>query len=83
MFLIIGKNYIEQLELNTWKKISTLYIGDLIEFSNKKENEDEDKNEDKKENEDEDENEDITIIGNNKELYMFKNMEIFKFENKQ
>ena len=74
MFLIIGKNYIEQLELNTWRRISKLYLGDLIEFSNENK---------KGYEEDENEKEDITIIGNNKELYMFKNMEIFKFENKQ
>ena len=57
MILLIGKNSIEQLELNTWKRVSKL-IDDEFNFEDK----------------------DISIVGNNHELYMFDKEDIYKFE---
>ena len=64
IFLVISDNYIEQLELNTWKKISKVIYRDKL--LNKKEKNDND-------------NKSI-IVGNNKELYMFQKGEIYRFE---
>ena len=57
MLLLIGRNSIEQLELNTWKKVSK-YFNTIYDF--------------KKDN--------CKIIGNNKELYLFEEDKIYKFE---
>ena len=57
IFLLIGNNSIEQLELNTWKRVSKYINRDLFDFPKKNQ----------------------IIIGNNKELYLFENGEIYKF----
>ena len=58
MLLVIGDHSIEQLELNTWKRISKLSNSDILDFENRK----------------------MILIGNNNELYIFQNGEIYKFE---
>ena len=62
MILLIGKHSIEQLELNTWKRVSKLMDRELFNFE---------ENENKKKD---------IIVGNNNELYLFKNEDIYKFE---
>lgn len=59
MILLIGKHSIEQLELNTWKRVSKLMDRELFNFE---------------------ENKKDIIVGNNNELYLFKNEDIYKFE---